>query len=135
MEFCDTIIKAVSKIDQALKQSQRGEAVLRNLSFTTPVTAGSAEGSGLSKSNLEDISELTDEELKARYIGWVGGTKYDHYNWEADQSGSVDGGPSYKHSYSKEARAISSFPSRNTALMKEVSFRAILTEANAHSPF
>lgn len=115
MDFCDVIVKAVAKIDTALQQSKRGEAVLRSLAVTTPITA-TAGGDG--KPELDDITKLSDEELKKRYIDWVKEMKYAHYNWEADGSGSD--GPSYKHYYSREAMAISSFPSRNTAIMKEV---------------
>ena len=121
MEFCETIVKAVSKIDRALQQSKRGEAVLRSISAPTPVTARAGENAESGGLKLEDISSLSEGEIKQRYVEWAEQVKYGHYNWEAAPTGPSDDGPKYKHNYSAEARSISSFPSRNTALMKEVS--------------
>jgi hypothetical protein len=130
VEFCDTIVKAVGKIDKALRQSKKGEAVLKAMgvhsSLSSSARSGEVGASTPSDSDAkqEDISKLSEEELKKRYEIWAKEIGYGHNDWEmpsTEDQGDDLLGPSYKHYYSKEARRVTSYPARNTALMKEVS--------------
>lgn len=126
VDFCDVIVKAVGKIDNALRQSKRGEDVLKAIHGTS----GGSNDSGKAVDVEGDISEVSDEDLKTAYKTWARENKYDTYDWTMPESLNTEAdktlGPSYKHTYSKEARSIQSFPSRNTALMKEVCSRLSL---------
>ena len=134
MEFCDTIEKAVSSIDKALKQSKRGEAVLKSMKSTSAMKKDPQAGSSsASTSNKPDgalkegasssLARLTDEELKTTYTEWAKEINYAEYNWKMTATEGQTLAPSlvYKHAYSAEAYGISSYPARNTTLMKEVS--------------
>lgn len=123
-------MKAVGKIDKALKQSKKGEAVLKAMGVHPALSSsGKAAETGTSASSnsdakQEDISNLSDEELKKKYETWAKEVGYAHYDWEMPSTGTEGEdllGPSYKHYYNKEARNVTSYPARNTALMKEVS--------------
>jgi hypothetical protein len=134
MEFCETIIKAVGKIDRALKQSKRGEAVLKTLRVDAnggsskkkkgaAVSDGEAEDEDTGSTTYEDLTNVSDDQLRKTYVEWASETRYAEYNWEvqaAEGASTSELGPSYKHTYSKEAKSISSYPARNVAIMKEV---------------
>ena len=134
MEFCETIIKAVGKIDRALKQSKRGEAVLKTLRVDVnggnsrekngaAASDGDADNADADSAKYEDLTEVSDEQLKKTYVEWASEARYAEYNWEVEPAEGVSTselGPSYKHTYSKEAKSISSYPGRNVAIMKEV---------------
>ena len=135
MEFCETIIKAVGKIDRALKQSKRGEAVLKTLRVDVNggnstkknkgevASDGEAEDGSTGSTMYEDLTNVSDDQLKKVYVEWASETRYAEYNWEvqaAEGASTSELGPSYKHTYSKEAKSISSYPARNVAIMKEV---------------
>lgn len=144
IDFCDTLTKAITKIDSALRQSKRGEAVLNKIEHVTDgkTSTGSSNAAGA------DIRNMSDEDRKQYYVDWAARVGYDNYNWEMDESQApktkasseedapVDNTPHYKHAYSKEARNIASYPARNTALMKEVgqaSHLLYLTAANGEN--
>lgn len=111
VDFCDTIVKAVLQIDKALRQSKNGVAVLHGMSMKDRVE----------ESNVELIS---DEELQKRYETWAKDMGYGHSSWLLPSVPGVDNDATlsltYKHAYSKEAQAVTSYAARNTALMKEV---------------
>ena len=107
--FCDTIVKADTKIDKALRQNKRGQAVLTSI---------------LTDSSAQDIPTegMSDEELRRKYEAWAKSVVYGHYNWEIGQDDEPNAAPEpdYNHAFSKKGKAITSYPARNMALMKEV---------------
>lgn len=129
LEFCDTIEKAVASIDKALKQSKRGEAVLKSMKSTSSMRknaqAGPSSASTSSKpeGKSASLADLSDEELKVKYTEWAKANNYSEYDWRMKATEGQTLAPSleYKHAYSAEAVGISSNAARNTTLMKEVS--------------
>lgn len=142
LEFCETISKAVDKIDSALRQSKRGKAVLALMSGsqTKPAAAGGSADQQANKCGDETTTASThavegdeagcssESELRKRYEDWAKSVAYGHYDWsmpeskeERENAGAMRLGPRYKHSYSTEASAIASYPKRNMILMKEAS--------------
>lgn len=136
MEFCDTIEKAVASIDKALKQSKRGEAVLKSMKShsvlsTSPTGQGPPSVSipaGISssgeKSKTSSLANMTDEEIEIMYTQWAKETNYGYHDWRTPAKEGETLAPSlaYKHAYSTDAVCLTSSNARNTVLMKEVGF-------------
>lgn len=132
MEFCETIEKAVASIDKALKQSKRGEAVLKSMKSYSSLASGSkAQGSATQAASAKtgeenkksSLASMSDEELQKKYVEWAKETNYGYYDWSmpAIEGQVVAPSLAYKHAYSADAVGMSSTNTRNTVLMKEVS--------------
>lgn len=128
MVFCETIEKAVASIDKALRQSKRGEAVLKSMQSTSSLSKNAQAGPSSSTSGKQaetassSMTNLTDDELKARYTAWAKENNYSYYQWNVEPTEGQTLAPqlAFKHAYSAEAANMVSHSARNMTLMKEV---------------
>jgi len=134
MEFCETIEKAVTSIDRALKQSKRGEAVLKSMkshsslatkamgqNSSSTVEVGSSSTTG-EKTKKSALANLSDEAIQKMYAEWAKEVNYGYYDWSMPEKEgeTLAASLAYKHAYSADAVGLTSNNSRNTVLMKEV---------------
>lgn len=137
LEFCDVIEKAVFSIDKALKQSKRGEAVLRSMktyassyakatgSTSSAMSASLPQGGSCelgSTVKTSSLAGLAEEETQEKYTEWAKEVNYGYYDWSMPtrEGETLASALAYKHSYSAEAVGLTSNNVRNTVLMKEV---------------
>lgn len=131
LDFCDTITKAVTQIDKALKQTRHGKSALKGMNDMSGGEIAFANADSTIRGEAaNNITTLSDEVIKERYVAWAKSCNYSYHDWEFTNGESAPGTltVNYKHVYSDDAGRISSYPARNTALMKEVRYRIARVE-------